>query len=180
MSAAESPPDSTIVIDSSVLFAMGGPTNEKCQAFERFVRRRNITVRVPQRVAEELGESPDDYGYQRDRLEHAREAGWLESATIDFSIPRVSTVVDKTRHRMQQLSADDVTEDQIEKTDTVLAGLAYQYASNEPRHVTVLVSDRVAHRAIEDVLTAVGVDDRTQVVEGRAFLQRLLSESTEN
>lgn len=70
---------------------------------------------------------------------------------------------------MANLSADDVTEDEIEKTDTVLAGLAYQYAADAS--VTVLVSDRVAERAIEDVLSAMGVSDRTAVVEGREFLR---------
>jgi hypothetical protein len=30
---------------------------------------------------------------------------------------------------MLSLSADDVTEDEIEKTDTILAGLAYQYVT---------------------------------------------------
>ena len=37
---------------------------------------------------------------------------------------------------MATLSADDVTEDEVERTDTVLAGLAYQYATggSEPRY----------------------------------------------
>jgi hypothetical protein len=58
MVGAEIPRDSTAIIDSSVLFAMGGPSNEKYQAFERFVRQRNLTVTVPEQVAAELGESP--------------------------------------------------------------------------------------------------------------------------
>lgn len=127
MAGCEIPSESTAIIDSSVLFAMGGPSNEKYQAFERFVRRRAITVMIPQQVAEELGESPDAYAYQRDRLRAAQDAGWVEPGRIDVSIPRVPEVVDKTRTRMHHLSADDVTEDEIEKTDTVLAGLAYQY-----------------------------------------------------
>lgn len=57
----ELPDDSIAILDSSVLFAMGGPSNEKYQAFERYVTRRNITVRIPDLVAEELGESPTAY-----------------------------------------------------------------------------------------------------------------------
>lgn len=86
----------------------------------------------------------------------------------------LSIVVDKTRTRMGALSADDVTEDEIEKTDTILAGLAYQYVADGAIHVTVFVSDRIAERAIRDVLSAVGVENRTPVIEGREFLKNLV------
>jgi hypothetical protein len=56
MSAVEIPNDSVAIIDSSVLFAMGGPSNETYQAFERFVRRHTIMVTVPEQVVEELWE----------------------------------------------------------------------------------------------------------------------------
>ena len=38
----EIPPKSTAIIDSSVLFAMGGPDNEKYSAFEEFVAGRGL------------------------------------------------------------------------------------------------------------------------------------------
>lgn len=174
MGWAEIPGDSTAIIDSSVLFAMGGPSNEKYQAFERFVRQRNLTVTVPEQVAAELGESPDAYAYQRDRLRAAQDAGWLEPGRIDFSTPCVPEVVDKTRRRMLSLSADDVTEDEIEKTDTILAGLAYQYVTEGQTHVVILVSDTIAEQAIRDALVAVGVEDRISVVEGRVLLNNLV------
>jgi hypothetical protein len=172
----EIPSKSTAIIDSSVLFAMGGPNNEKYSAFEEFVTRRGLTVKVPEQVAEELGESPEAYAYQRERLRAAQNAGWLESGRIDFSNPRVSEVVDKTRKRMVNLSADDVTEDEIERTDTVLAGLAYQYATGGATHVAIFVSDRIAEQAIEDVLSATDVSDTTAVIEGRAFLEELVAD----
>ena len=172
----EIPPKSTAIIDSSVLFAMGGPDNEKYSAFEEFVTGRGLTVKVPEQVAEELGEGPEAYAYQRERLQTAQNAGWLESGRIDFSKPRVSEVVDKTRERMATLSADDVTEDEIERTDTVLAGLAYQYATGGASHVTIFVSDRIAEQAIEDVLAAVDNSDTTAVIEGPAFLEKLVAD----
>ena len=79
---------------------------------------------------------------------------------------------------MANLSADDVSEDQIEKTDTVLGGLAYQFLADDAPHVSVLVSDTVAERAIADALVAVGVGDRTAVVEGRDFLDELVTTSS--
>jgi hypothetical protein len=172
----EIPPDSTAIIDSSVLFAMGGPDNKRYRAFEQFVTRRNITVYIPGYVAEELGESPEAYVYQRERLRAAQDAGWLAPCRIDFSIPRVAAVVDKTRKRMLNLSAEDVTEDEIEKTDTILAGVAYQYATGGATHVTVFVSDTIAEQAIEDVLAAVGSDDNTTIIDGRDFINTLVAD----
>lgn len=131
-------------------------------------------MKVPEQVAEELGESPGAYAYQRDRLRAAQYAGWLEPDPIDFSTSGVSAVVDKTRKRMLKLSADDVTEDEIEKADTVLTGVAYQYIAGGTTHVTVFVNDTIAERTIDDVLSSVGVSDRTSVVEGRTFLQEFV------
>ena len=176
MTGSDLPKDSIAILDSSVIFAMGGPSNEKYQAFERYVTQRDISVRIPEQVAAELGESPAAYAYQRDRLRAAQDAGWLERGQIDFSNPGVSDAVDRTRKRMANLSADDVTEHEIEKTDTVLAGLAFQYATDTAMHVSVLVSDRIAEQAIEDVLSAMELGHTVNVVEGRTFLQSLLEE----
>lgn len=71
MTGMELPSDGIAIVDTSVLFAMGGPSNDKYQAFEAYVTRRNVAVRIPGHVAEELGESPDAYRYQRDRLRSA-------------------------------------------------------------------------------------------------------------
>jgi len=175
MTPKEIPSDSIAIIDSSVLFAMGGPSNNKYQALERFVRRQNISVKIPDQVAKELGESPAQYEYQRDRLRAAQDAGWLDRGKIDFTISNVSKIVDKTRNRMAKLAASDISEDDNEKTDTILAGLAYQYAM-ENQDVSVLVSDRLAQRAITDVLAATAVSEYIVVVEGRELLQTLVSE----
>lgn len=174
MAPSDIPVESIAILDSSILIAMGSPSNAKYQAFERYVTRRNIDVLIPGLVAQELGEAPDAYAFQRDRLQAAQDAGWLERATVDFSNPAVSDTIDRTRMRMATLSADDVSDDEIEKTDTVLAGLVYQVASETSSHVSVLVSDQVAAQAIGDVLSAVGVADGTSVIEGGAFLERLV------
>lgn len=61
MAGVDLPSGSIAILDSSVLFAMGGLSNDKYQAFEEYVIRRNIAVRIPGHVAEELGESPEAY-----------------------------------------------------------------------------------------------------------------------
>lgn len=75
---------------------------------------------------------------------------------------------------MLNLSANDITEDEIEKTDTILTGITYQYVTSGSTHVIVLVSDTIAEQAISDVLSAVGVGNDTTVVEGRMFLKKLV------
>ena len=177
MPRIELPRGSIAIVDTSVIFAMGGPSNDKYQAFESYVTRRDAAVRIPDHVAEELGESPDRYRYQRDRLRSAQDAGWLERAEVDFTDAGVSDAIDRTRERIFHLSADDVTEDDVETTDAVLAGLAYQYATEQSRPVAVLVSDRLAERAIEDVLDAMGISGDTDVVEGRRFLTELVGDT---
>lgn len=155
---------------------MGGPSNDKYQAFEEYVTRRDVAVRIPDHVAEELGEAPEAYRYQRDRLRSAQDAGWLDRAEVDFTDSGVSDVIDRTRERIYSLSADDVTEDEVETTDAVLAGLAYQYATEQSHCVAILVSDTLAERAIADVLAAMEVEEETDVVEGRMFLSDLQKE----
>ena len=177
MPGMELPRESIAIVDTSDLYAMGGPSNDKYQAFEEYVTRGDVAVRIPDHVAEELGESPEGYRYQRDRLRSAQDAGWLERAEVDFTDPGVSDAIDRTRERIYSLSADDVTEDEVETTDAVLAGLAYQYATDQSRQVAVLVSDKLAEQAIADVLAATEVNERTDVIEGRTFLHELLDEA---
>ena len=76
---------------------------------------------------------------------------------------------------MAKLSASDVSEDDIEKTDTILAGLAYQYAI-ENQNASVLVSDRLAQRAMTDVLASTSVSEYIVVIGGRELLKNLTSE----
>lgn len=170
------PQGSTAVIDSSVLFAMGGPDNEKCQAFHRFVIQRELSVYIPSQVAEELGEAPDAYTFHRERLRAAQESGWLERGDVDYKSPSVSRAIDRTRKRMLNLSAEDVSEDEIEKADTILAGLAYQHASDSATQVTVIVSDSIAEQAIQDVLSAMDVAEHVLVLEGRQLIQELIDD----
>ncbi len=179
MPEVELPHGSIAIVDTSVIYAMGGPSNDKYQTFEKYVTQRDVAVRIPDHVAEELGESPEGYRYQRDRLRSAQDAGWLERAEVDFTDSGVSDAIDRTRERIYSLSADDVTEDEVETTDAVLTCLAYQYTTEQSRQVAVLVSDRLAEQAIADVLGAMGVEEGTDVVEGRAFLRNLLRDARE-
>ena len=141
----------------------------------RWEDRPTTSIRHSNRTSP--SESPEAYRYQRDRLRSAQDAGWLERAEVDFTDSGVSDAIDRTRERICSLSSDDVTEDDVETTDAVLAGLAYQYATDQSRQVAVLVSDRLAEHAIADVLDAMAGEQKTNVVEGRALLNDLLDEA---
>ena len=71
----EIPRGSVVVVDSSVLIAMGSPENEKYRAFEEYVKSRNVDIVVPERVAEEVDDAPEAYEFGRRRLVEAAEAG---------------------------------------------------------------------------------------------------------
>ena len=46
MPGVEFPHGSIAIVDTSVLYAMGGPSNEKYRAFEEYVTRRDVAVRM--------------------------------------------------------------------------------------------------------------------------------------
>lgn len=153
---------------------MGRPESRRFHAFDSFVRRQALTVLVPEYVRSEFTEAPDPL--QEGRLAVASEAGWLETMTLEFT-PTISKVVDQTRSRMAAVTQSDLREDEIEKTDTVLAGCAVQRATRTGNPIAVLVSDRIAERATRDVLES--RDGQFHVVEGRQLLRRLLERGLE-
>lgn len=116
-------PDSTAIIDSSVLIAIGGPENEKFQALAEYATQRDLVFQLPQRVLEEVDASPSTYKPQRSRVHTAVDQGWVAIApSPDYTSSSVAAVMDAVRARMAQSanSRDDV----VEKADTALAGLA--------------------------------------------------------
>lgn len=155
------PSGATVVIDSSVLFAMGGPENEKHRTFRRFVERNGITVTVSERVAEELGESPSEYGYQLDRLRMARESGWLRPVRADFTIRGVpgSSIAPASAWRRSRPRTSLKTR------------------SRRPTQSSqAWPTSRRSEVPIGDVLGETEFGERISVVEGREFLSSLLGE----
>lgn len=135
-------PDSTAIIDSSVLIAVGGPENEKFQALAEYATQQDLICQLPRRVLEELDESPPQYATQRTRVRAAVDQGWLTPApALNYTNSDVAAVMDAVRARMakRENSRDDV----VEKTDTALAGLAVQLLTTDPAvtTVTILMAD---------------------------------------
>jgi hypothetical protein len=105
MPGVELPRESTAIVDTSVLYAMGGPSNDKYQAFEEYVTRRDVAVRIGDHVAEELGEGPEAYRYQCDRLRSAQDAGWATSVSQNASPGDCAAAGPKNRTRTTSASA---------------------------------------------------------------------------
>lgn len=106
--------DSPAILDSSVLIAMGGPSTDKYQSFEQHVTRQNISVRIHDHVAEELGESPEADTYQRDRLRAAQNAGWLERAELEPAAEHFAAIAEdentsQTTEQLRQANEQHAT-----------------------------------------------------------------------
>lgn len=170
-------PDSTVVIDSSVLIAIGGPENEKFQALAEYATQRDLVFQLPRRVLEEVDESPSTYEPQRTRIRAALDQGWMVTApTPDYASSTVAAVMDSVRARMAQKA--DSRDDMVEKTDTALAGIAVHLLTTDPEVtiVTILMADTGAAAAMRDVFAARSYGDSISIVDGRRLAMELVGD----
>lgn len=150
--------DHDIFIDANVFFAIGAPSNAKYQAFRREATRANVILKLPRRVVGELG------GRKAERVRTALEDGWAE--IVDAPPIRDADAVNASDIARRTM-ADETgrPEHEIEKTDTILAGLAIQYLrETENTKVAVITDDKPAKRGIETAIQAQGYDDSITVL----------------
>lgn len=144
--------------DTGVFVRCGGPDNEKFQRLRRALRQSGISLRIPQRVYDELGGDPvaDEYPSGTIPYSDGFKEGWIVVADdLDYTNPLVSTVMDETRRFIA--NETDRNEDIIEKTDTALVGLAAQLLDTGKADVVVLLTtDKPAGRAAETLLSEHG------------------------
>ncbi|MFT4920893.1 MAG: hypothetical protein ACI8XM_000084 [Haloarculaceae archaeon] len=152
------------IADTGVFVRCGGPDTEKFQRLRRAARQAGISLRVPQRVYEELGGDPatDDYPSGDMPYPDGFEEGWIVVADeLDYTNPLVSTVMDESRRFIANESDRD--EDTIEKTDTALVGLAAQLLdSGQANQVILLTTDKPAGKAADTLLAQHGFDERIE------------------
>lgn len=145
--------DVPVIVDANVFFAIGRPSNPKYERFRREVMRASVVLKLPQRVVGELG------GPETDRIQQALDEGWAE--IVDAPQPQDTdaiTASDITRRVIA--SATGQAEHEVEKTDTILAGLAIQYLRDTPATaVAVLTDDIPAKRGIETAIDELGYQD---------------------
>lgn len=150
-------PETIPLVDTNLLVAVGGPENLKYRALRRYVEKRDVVLKVPRRVEEEL--STMQYG---DRIETAVEEGWAER--IDSPSPTKADAVDAmdfVRREIAHQTGKD--EHEVEKADTVFAGLAVEFWQVRDAPVAVLTDDRIAADAIETAVAKQGYGDAISV-----------------
>lgn len=152
------------IADTGVFVRCGGSDNDKFQQLRRAVRQADVSLRIPQRVYEELGGDPAADAYPSGNIPYPDgfEEGWIVVADeLAYANPLVSSVMDEARRFIA--TETDRDEDSIEKADTALVGLAAQVLDNEEAdYVVLLTTDKPAGRAAEALLTKHGFNDRIE------------------
>lgn len=109
------------VADTGLFVAIGQPSNPRYQAVRTFARRNDVTFTLPERVYDEL--TVDDPMTSAPPIDEAIDEGWVSVAdTLDYTVPLVSKAMDGVQRYIA--NADDRSEDEIERADAALAGLA--------------------------------------------------------
>lgn len=140
---------------------MWWPDNEKFQRLRHALREAGVSLLIPQRVYAELG-GDSVAAYPSGELPYTEgfEEGWLTIADeLDYTESVVSAVMDAARRFIATETGRP--EDQIEKADTALVGLAAQLLnSGQADHIVLLTTDKPAGNAAETLLPKHGFDDQ--------------------
>lgn len=145
--------DASVIVDTNVFFAIGRPSNPKYERFRHEVRTAGIVLQLPRRVVSELG------GLEVDRIHRALEEGWAE--IVDAPSPEdgdAVTASDIARRVIANKTGQP--EHEVEKTDTILAGLVIQYLQDtSATDIIVLTDDIPANHGIEIAVDELGYGD---------------------
>jgi hypothetical protein len=142
-----------VLVDTNVLVAVGGPDREKYQALRRVIQRSGVVLRVPERVNTEMSTM---------QIADRVETEWAEHPPAPTDSDAVSAM-DFARRDIANQSGKD--EHEVEKADTVFAGLAIEYLKRDASEsVVVLTDDTVAATAIQRAITQQGYDGSITVL----------------
>src|SRR5699024_5363375 len=112
--------DVPAIVDANVFFAIGRPSNPKYERFRCEVRTAGVILQLPRRVVGELG------GPETDRIQHALDEEWAE--IVDAPSPQDADAVTASDIARRVIANETgQPEHEVEKTDTILAGLVIQY-----------------------------------------------------
>jgi hypothetical protein len=154
------------IADSGLFIACGRQQNNKYTALARFAQRNEITFVIPQRVYEELGGAPDRSTPGQTPINSAIDTGWVTVADeIDYTNSTVSSVMDEVRGFIARASNRD--EDQIEKADTALAGVAVQLLDRrDAEHIHLVTTDTDAGNGVVAAVESHGFPDHIEFKNG--------------
>jgi hypothetical protein len=171
-----------VVVDTSFLYAMGAPANEKYKKVSTYATTTNTTFYVPPRVYDEcLVPRAEDYAVVP-QVQRGLSDGWLQRCN-DLNYQRrlhdgmrVATVMDRVRAKMAALRGGD--EDRVEKADTALAGYAVQLLAEGHEQILIAMRDRTAEAAIMAVFADTLYNDRVRILTPREIFDAVTDEIT--
>jgi len=146
------------LVDTNFFVAIGSPENTKFQRFRETVAESGVVLSVPERVQEELSIHPVER-----RLTTALDEGWAEIVSAPpLTASEAVTAADRARRTIAEITGQD--EHDVEKADTMFAGLAVQYLTLGDTRVTVLTDDGPATTAIKTAVRSVEVRGDVRVL----------------
>lgn len=166
---------STVVADTSFLYAIGSPDNEKYKTVSTYAINTGITFHIPPRVYDECLVPEAAVGRVVPQVQQGETDDWMQQCeTLNYQAyfrdgMNVATVMDRVRAKMAHLCDGD--EDGIEKTDTALAGYAVQFLVQGNEQVTIAMLDRTAEAAIMAVFTSTPYSDRIRISTPREIFE---------
>ena len=145
--------DAAVIVDANVFFAIGRPSNPKYERFRNEVRTAGVVLQLPRRVVGELG------GLEVDRIHRALEEGWAE--IVDAPSPEDADAVTASDIARRVIANETgQPEHEVEKTDTILAGLVIQYLQDtSTTEIIVLTDDIPANHGIKVAVDELGYRD---------------------
>jgi hypothetical protein len=148
MTASPLSAEQTIFVDANVFFAIGSTLNSKYQAFRREIKRADAVLKLPRRVVGELG------GRKATPIQTALDDGWVE--IVEAPPIRDADAVNASDIARRTMAATtDRPEHEIEKTDTILAGLTIQYLRETDHDCVIVITDDIpAKLGIETAIHA--------------------------
>lgn len=163
------------IADSGFFIACGRQENNKYTALARFARQNGISFVVPQRVYEELGGAPNRSTLRQTPINSAIDGGWVDVANkLDYTTSAVSSVMDDVRGFIAR--ASNRNEDQIEKADAALAGVAIQLLSRgDATYIHLVTTDTDAGNGVVMAVEAHGYTDQIKFINIFEFLNEIIS-----
>lgn len=170
---SEPPHDATWIADSGLFIACGRQQTNKYTALARFAQHHESTFVIPQRVYEELGSAPDRSTPGQTPINSAIDTGWVTVAdALDYTNPRVAAVMDDVRGFIARESNRD--EDQIEKADTALGGVAIQLLDRgDATAIYLITTDTDAGNGVVAAIEAQGYDGQIEFKDGFELIEEI-------
>ena len=149
--------EKAVIVDANIFIAIGDPSNSKYTQFRSAVQAADTVLKLPRRVIGEVG-GRDTY-----RVQRALDEEWAE--IIDAPAPTDGDAVTASDIARRTIAnTTDKPEHEVEKADTILAGLAIQYIRDRSTSgVVILTDDKPAREGIQTAVAAQGYTETIEV-----------------